>query len=233
MSTWTHIPLRCPDCGADFERPLLKGIHASRLPQVRADILAGRFQRFPCPACGMTLQVEDSTVYTDFERGHYVAVEPPDPPDWRASREKHVAIFDRCFTFGPPVAEELAHGMTPRLVFGVRALTEKLLAWDAGLDDRLIEGLKGQWLEEQGRGPADEELRLTSVLPGGHLVLVRLEPRDAPAPDGPESVATRPPVLLGHVCIPAWQYERALATRAQPYPWVGQDWAVDVFVTAP
>ena len=217
MSTWVHREVPCPGCGATNRTPILKGIHITRLPAVREDIVAGRFQRTTCPHCGFQAQIESTTVYTDFDNGQYIAVEPPAPKDWRAALAPHQAVFDRCFTMGPPIAEELGRGIRHRLVFGVDALREKVLLWDAGLDDRVLESCKGDWLASEGKGPRDEELRLTGVLPGGHCVLRRLSPRRE---------------LLGHTTLLADDYQRRLSGTGSQYPQLMGDWVVDLYVTS-
>jgi len=141
VSTWEHFDVACPRCGAGFRAPVLKGVHISWLPEVRETVRDGTFARHTCPSCGLTVQIESSTAYTDFEHGQYVGVESPERTDWRVARAHHLRVFDECFTFGPPVAEELAGSMIHRVVFGVHALREKVLVWDAGLDDRAVEAV--------------------------------------------------------------------------------------------
>ena len=49
MSTFYRHTLDCPACGVATEVNLAKGLHITRLPEVRAEILAGTFQVFDCP----------------------------------------------------------------------------------------------------------------------------------------------------------------------------------------
>ena len=217
MSTWVHRDVPCPGCGAVNATPMLKGIHISRLPAVRDDIVAGRFQRTLCPSCGYAAQLESSTVYTDFDNGQYIAVEPSNPADWRAALAPHQEVFDRCFTMGPPVAEELSRGIRHRLVFGVDALREKILLWDAGLDDRVLESCKADLLTSEKKDFREEELRLTGVLPGGHCVLRRTAPGR---------------VHLGHVTLLAETYQQRLAGTGSQYPQLMGAWVVDLYVTS-
>src|SRR4029079_15944705 len=54
--------------------------------------------------------------------------------------------------------------MTRRLIFGLAALREKLITFDAGLDDRVVELLKIQLLRDlRGNFAADDYFHLVAV----------------------------------------------------------------------
>lgn len=143
MSTFAARTVRCP-CGALRRADLADGLHITRLPEVRQKILDGTFHHVACHECGRVSVVQTKTLYTDFERLHWVAVAPPwlvsDWPSWAGIVS---AEFDHNLRVAAsPLVSDLAERFTVRLVFGLDALAEKLHAWDAGLDDRLVEGLK-------------------------------------------------------------------------------------------
>jgi hypothetical protein len=226
MSTYADRELRCTGCGHVWTTPILTGIHSTRLPEVRAAILEGTFQVIACPGCGATARVEAVTVYTDFERGHYLAVEMPAPEDWRATRGAAVKVFDDAFLFGPPIAQEMVLHMRCRVVFGLRALREKLLIWDADLNDRVVESLKAAWLRDHGLGPRDETLRVVLIHQGGHMLLGRFTREDR---------ATSPDVPIGYVTFPNAAYQAALSGYSRiagELPWLADDWVVDHWITA-
>jgi hypothetical protein len=251
MSTWYPYRLNCPACGTEGEVQLLKGIHVSRLAAVRRDLHEGRFQVHVCPSCAHRVQLEVPSVYTDFPNGQYIAVELPFPADVAGPRARHRQVFDACFLFGPDVAADLGARVRHRLVFGVAALREKVLAWGAGLDDRIVEALKADVLAADGLGHRDQMLRLVSVLPGNHLVFARLEPPSeatrAPLPVPlAGAVPTGSPVpprgaapyrcpggaVTGYVTVPERSYQRRLMDRASLFvslPMLSDDWVVDVF----
>jgi hypothetical protein len=233
VSTFYRHTLDCPACGVATEVNLAKGLHITRLPEVRAEILAGTFQVFDCPACGARAAVEARTVYTDFDRRQYVAVEPGPTADWAEARRLAVEVFDAAFTFGPPVAEELAGNMRCRLVFGMRSLREKLLIWDAGLDDRVVEALKADWLRRRGLELHAEVLRVVAVHEGGHILLARFDPAP-PLPEGVLAVQ-RAAAVLGFETFLGAQYERRLSLARQisgDYPFLQDPWVVDVYANA-
>ena len=250
MSTWYPYRFSCPDCGAPNELQLLKGIHIRRLPQVRAALLAGTLTQTTC-TCGRTLRVEAPTVYTDFASGQYIAVERPWPTDVADARKRQREVFDRCFTLGPDVAQQLGGELQTRLVFGMLALREKVLAWDAALDDRILEVLKAQLISEADLDPRRVVLRLAEVLEGGHLLFTRLEPPTQRAgvplpppaggalregsplpPAGEVAVHQVGATGLGWVTAPRRRYEQALMQRTrglEGLPWLGDPWLVDLY----
>lgn len=233
MSTWEPWSLSCPECRTVQTVPLLKGIHISRLPDVRRAILDGSFQTFDCPGCARRIQVEASTVCTDFPHHDYMGLEVRGTRDWRAARARHLAIFDSCFTFGPDPVAELGSGLRTRLVFGNAALREKLLLWEHGLDDRVVEALKGECLALRGLGPTDEELRVSQILEGGHLVFARMEPAELRDLPPRELVPISPYKVLGFETVPAPDYERRQLSAGKilrDWPALGDDWVVDLHV---
>jgi len=236
VSTWEHLPAQCPACANDFDVPVLKGLHVTRLPEVRTDILEGRFQQHVCPSCGTRIQLESTSVYTDFDNWHYVGIEAPSPSSWSEARKRHVDAFDANFILGPPAAQELAHAMVHRVVFGMHALREKLLVWDAGLDDKVVEAMKGDHLRRRGIDVRDEVLRVSAVLDGGHLLLARLSRWPLVDVDD-NGVTTLPlPELRGHVTFLFDDYQRMLMNQVDilgNYPWLNDNWVRDIHVAAP
>jgi hypothetical protein len=223
LSTWEPHALRCPICGHTTAAPLLKGMHITRLPEVKAAIRAGTFQLVPCGQCGALIHVEKPSIYTDFDAGHYVGIELAGATDWREGKDRHRKVYDQVFLLGPPIAAELATRTLHRVVFGLRALREKVLAWDAGLDDAVVEVAKLEILKRGAIRFTDQDLRLVAVLPpGDHLLFARY----ARPPPGPP----RRPRVIGHELGRRDWFDSLLARRAElreAYPWVFDDWFVD------
>jgi hypothetical protein len=226
VSTREVATIACPKCAERFDIALFRGLRIGRLPDVRRAILARSFEVFSCPACHAVVQAHQAPlVYTDFARFQYVAVEARGPADLAAVLARHREAFDRAFLFGPAVAEELARQLVPRLVFGLGALREKLLLSDAGLDDRVVEAVKGDLLAEAGLTPQAAQLRVEEVLDGGHLLCARL---------GPEGGGPTP--VQGWMTARAERVTRRAARRdaiSDDYPWLRTDWVVDLHLTAP
>lgn len=100
----------------------------------------------------------------------------------------------------PIVQQEMAPRMKQRVIFGLAALREKIVCFDAGVDDRLVEALKLQLLRDLGLTFAD----------GGyfHLVAVTgLELEFEYAPDAGSEVKRMP--------VPRGLLDELAADRAQ------------------
>lgn len=217
--------LACPACAERFDVALFRGMRIGRLPDVRRAILMRTFEVFDCPCCGARVQAHHTPlVYTDFARFQYIAVEGRGSADVGAALARHRAAFDHAFLFGPDLAEELGRQVAPRLVFGLGALREKLVLADAGLDDRVVEAVKGDLLREAGLAPQQAQLRVEEVLDGGHLLCARL---------GPEGAGPTP--VMGWVTATADRVARRAARResiGDDWPRLGRDWVVDLHLTA-
>ncbi len=234
MSTFVRQPLCCHACGEHFEVPLLKGMHITRIPQVRSSILDGTFQVFGCVRCGHAIHVERASIYTDFEEGQYVAIEVSGHPDPAEAVAFHQGVFDRCFAMAPAVTQDLSRHLRPRLVFGLAALREKLLCWDNDLDVRVLEVPKVDLMGERGWSAEHTVLRLAGLLGPGHMLLARY-PRIRLAPRSGHRVVQLP-APDQHVTLLRGAYEARLADPArarEAAPWVYQDWLVDASLGRP
>lgn len=230
MSTFVPYRLTCR-CGSETTVELAYGIHITRLPWARRQILDGTFQVFTCPACGAPTAVTRSTVYTDFDRNEYVAVEPSLASNWEDIRDRNDDVFDSAFLAGPPAAAEMGTRFRKRCVFGFPALREKLLIWDAALDDLVIEGVKGQLCERLDLHPDEVMFRLGAILPGGHLTFARFDPPPPPPPGvGVHQAAL--PCAVDVETVPASDYRDRVDRRGEildEYPWLRDDWLVDLY----
>jgi hypothetical protein len=229
MSTFYPHEVICPGCSRAFTVDVVRGIHITRLPRARQQILDGTFQVFTCPGCKRSMTVEGPSVYTDFERHHYVAIETSASASWQAAKLRHQTIFEDSFESGPDIAREMGRSFRRRLVYGLGRLREKLLLWDADLDDHVVEAVKGDLLARLGLGHRDAELVLATILEGGHLMFARLPARPRPEAEAARSVRSVDPV--GFETAPATDYERRLRGRdaiARDYPWLQDDWFVDI-----
>jgi len=210
---------------------VLAGIRAEDHPEVREAVLDGTFQEQSC-VCGEDVRIWTPAVYSDFQQGIYVALAGPFHATWREHVAEHAAAFDAAVTLGPPVARRLGAHLRHRLVLDVLALREKILIFEARLDDRVVEALKGDVWRERSLGDDHGVLRVSAVLPGGHLLMGRWRP-GAVTGDGPWVM--RSPTLLEHVTVTADRYQKRWLRRdaAADHPWLAHAWMVDLHVGAP
>jgi hypothetical protein len=110
-------------------------LNIQRTPAARDRILDRTFHRFS--TADGDFQVEKAMFYLDLARGQAFLVQPP------RERYRHAdasAALARMLTVLP--AAMRAQAQHVRLVFGLEELREKLVAADAGLDDRAVELMK-------------------------------------------------------------------------------------------
>jgi hypothetical protein len=232
VSTFRAYQATCPACQHQWKVDIARGLHITRLPEIREQLTTGKFQVFTCPSCSSPTVFEDTVIYTDFERHEYIACESAASASWQAAIARHQTVFRDCFEHGPPIAQDMGKAFKRRLVYGFRALREKIVLWDAGLDDRVVEAVKGDLLAEEGESPRDQVLRISRVLDGGHLLFSVHEPIRRPddVPPGMPFVMPMPPAH-DFLTAPAAMYQaRAVEGSAisRDYPWLADDWFIDI-----
>lgn len=163
---------------------LARGVHATRAPEVRAQILAGSLHRVPCAGCGAKIEVHRDFVFTDFKRGDWIRVATPAAlANWSAVEQETVAQFDRVMTCGAPVVAELAGKLRVRVVFDVDELRERFVIADAGLDDAIVECVKLSCVNERpDLARPGQRIRVRAVDPTGDLVVASV-PVEQPTAD--------------------------------------------------
>lgn len=144
MSVYQGRKLVCPACGSVMHRDVCVSLNGNRVPAVVDEIRAGRFQRFPCDGCGQVVVADGPLIYTDFDRKHWVGCFPRTvEAAWRVLEHQPAESFRRAMIdHAAPVIRAEADGYLVRTVFGLPALAEKILIWDHGLDDMVVEVVK-------------------------------------------------------------------------------------------
>lgn len=128
----------CSNCRQAFSVELARSVNASRFPAARQSILAGTMHRVSCVHCGARATVEKGFTYVDLERNTVISVRPRKERHTWDEASRH---FEAQLRLVPTRALKAGEGLT-RVVFGMGELREKLVAQDAGLDDRDVEMLK-------------------------------------------------------------------------------------------
>jgi hypothetical protein len=232
VSTFALRDAACSKCATPFQIEIAYGLHITRLPDIRKRLLDGTFQVHTCEKCGHKVLFESTVVFTDFERGEYVAAETPRSATWQTAIARHQTIFRDAFEHGPAIAHAQGVRMKRRLVFGFPALREKLVLWDAGLDDRVVEAVKGDLLRDEEMESSETVLRIATVLEGGHLMFAAFEPMRPPEdlpPDAPWQVPMRAP--FDFFTAPAEMVQARVASPSsisRDYPWIADEWFVDL-----
>ena len=129
-----RFEIACPKCGVSFEKDLPTAIFADK-PE-RNEILEGKFGEMTCPECGMAFILNYRFAYTD-ESKSFMIINDPDFIDKKA----RLAFSTSLGLIGLDRKNELyKHRL--RITYDYPSLKEKILIFEKGLDDRVIELMK-------------------------------------------------------------------------------------------
>src|SRR3569623_242685 len=203
MSPWIDVTADCPACGEATPMRSATSVHIARVPEIRTAVLERTLHRATC-RCGHELVVDTAFTYVDVERGHWIQVEPDRRrPDWAAVEAHTMRALTRGLDLTSPIISGLAENARRRVVFGIEELREKLVVWDAGIDDGLLECIKLRaWIDMPALMRAS--LLADRVTDDGGLELVRSDARRFAVPaswvdralDEQPSLAARYPELF-------------------------------------
>jgi hypothetical protein len=174
MSIFGNLTLDCPACNTPVDYALVHSVNADRRPELRGAILDGSFQRQACPSCQHAFRVEPEFLYIDLARTQYIGVWPASKRgQWRACAAQTRKVFDDAMGKNAPrEARALGENLIVRAVFGWPALVEKILARQAGIDDRSLEVAKLAVMRSQEElpMPGSSELRMVGERDGDPLL---------------------------------------------------------------
>lgn len=220
MSSFFPCDLPCTACGESHQVQLFRGIFGARLAHVRQQVIKRTFHRFACPACQHVTTAQSQLVFSDFGKHELVVVLPRvHVQEVRRQVEERYGSFAAQLAHEAGLLEIVQGETTCRVVFGYEAWREKLVAWDAGLDDYVLEAIKADRNIRHFNSPWAQQWRLTMRAAEGHFFL-----RNVTAAARPEVY----PVLV----VPAAEYEMRAAsidTIAIDYPWLHTKWLVDSY----
>ena len=128
MSTQISKEVGCPHCGAAVKTGMWPAISARDNPELRERVLDETLFDWKCPQCGYTAQLMYPCLYHDPERQFMVYVEP------NGCGKSETADAEEKF---PQLS-----GVKKRMVSTLAGLKEKMLIFEAGLDDAAVELVK-------------------------------------------------------------------------------------------
>jgi hypothetical protein len=153
MSDWVDLQVECTRCHHTFVDRSVDGMGVTWNPLIREAILEGMLNAFTCPACGNVFLLEKQFLYSDLERLHFLLVQPRAYVVSWPSAERDIDLLYQRHIVNEPTGvlftAEHHRRFKVRAVFGYEHLREKLLLWDAELDDRLVEIAKLRILRER------------------------------------------------------------------------------------
>ncbi len=178
MSVIRKESLACPSCQAVLDIEVLESINADRRPDLRQAIVEGRLQVENCSACKAQFRVAPSLNYIDAGRGQWISAQPLDQLGaWPQVEQTALRSFSKAYgAEAPAPARAIGAELVARVSFGWAGLREKIVAGEAGLDDRLLEFLKIAIIQAGASLSAGRELRLEAV-EGSSLVMIWTDSR--------------------------------------------------------
>lgn len=151
MSVSSTEKIACRFCQHEQEFTLWQSINATSDPELKDQLMSGELMTFTCQSCQKVAEVVWPLLYHDMERNLMV----------------HIRI-DEQLSDGqapqPDPVEDFMRGFTLRTVASRNELVEKVLIFEDGLDDRIIEIFKialRRQLEQDGQG-GDGELMFSA-----------------------------------------------------------------------
>ncbi len=214
QSKYTEGTASCPSCGASFDVVMWDRLEAVCNPERTAQLATGALLVAKCPTCGAVVPLDYPLFYIDREH-KAAAYYPAGRGELDAIRSAFVAASIRFadVDLGSLRRQEIEMRVTPHR----HQLVEKVTAWRAGLDDRSLEVLKAQLLDElRGRYPerAFADIQFTGMDAAGEKLVFDLFAQadgaaDGSIEDGPSEVV---PAGQG-ISIPLSFY-RAVASSA-------------------
>lgn len=138
----------CPGCGAVFSYPVWDIINVEKHPDMKKKAADGSAFRTVCPHCGAPIILLYQFMYYDRKEKIIVAV----GGDEKEPKEMKIWLWDHSREF---------EDYRKRAVSSINAFMEKLMIWNVGLNDKIIEILKAmawQQLQEKDPNAADEIL---------------------------------------------------------------------------
>jgi hypothetical protein len=152
MSIYEQRTLTCPHCGHQAVQSVAVSLNAARARVQRQAIMDGTFQRFECDACRERYRADGPLIYIDFDEKLWIGVFPApwESTWWKCEQEPALAFQRNVEENSPSMVKEWGPGFTIRTVFGLECLREKLVAYEAGVDDRVLEAFKLDLLRSMG-----------------------------------------------------------------------------------
>lgn len=148
MSTFLDQDITCRSCGQSWVRPVATFLdEPADLDRARLALQRDRFQRFACPGCDQRVIAARPLRWCDRRARLWVAMLPDAAetqwPRWERD-VRTMAAWD--IAQDGSDSSDLS-GWSLRLVFGLLALREKLIAHQEDLDDASLELLKLELLD--------------------------------------------------------------------------------------
>jgi len=144
VSTTSTTQVHCPECATEQEVLVVESANVQRFPDFRTRLLERTLMRFSCASCARPFVIEHEMLYTDLERRQFFGVFPRAAAAQFAECEQWIeTTYRKAFLEeGPSVVRQALDNCVRRVVFGYEQLREKVVCFEARLDDHILEAVK-------------------------------------------------------------------------------------------
>ncbi|MFZ2956938.1 MAG: CpXC domain-containing protein [Candidatus Ozemobacteraceae bacterium] len=158
MTTKDVQSITCPKCSHEQKFTLYPSINVSLEPKLKEKILDGSFCMFSCKKCSFEGQIAYDTLYHDMKQKIFIYFNNTEKKMTVRSLEKLMKQTRKMAQISSEPDNYLI-----RLVHSKNDLIEKILLFDEGLNDKVIELLKVPILSENDM-PLDTELYFEGIV---------------------------------------------------------------------
>ena len=138
MSSFYNEMIECPKCKNKSSFRIWKSINTQLDPEMKEKVKDGSAFTFTCPECNNQTTVDYGFLYHQMEDSIMIAYAPDD-----ASAEMYYGLFTGKQKLPKEMENVFAEGeYITRITSSVNSLREKIIIFENGLDDRLIEFYK-------------------------------------------------------------------------------------------
>lgn len=141
------VAIVCPICNRSHDTETSTIIDAHESEEIREKIIKGTFFDFDCPECGHHSQLHYSCMYRDEDIREYIYLS--------ADQDLEKAAENAQKILGKSISDGLL-----RIVHTAQELKEKILIFEHGWDDRMIEICKGISLSQF---PSDDKFYVEEI----------------------------------------------------------------------
>lgn len=163
MSKQVETEFVCPQCEKPGKAHIYQSVNVTLSPELKEKVLNFELFLASCPHCDAQLAVTNHFLYHDMDRGIMLQMHPlPDRDRWR----EYVRYDEEGFrqSVGMMGGDKTANVPDFRICFGPLELKEKILLFDAGLNDKVVETCKLRFLVQKREEFQD---KIPSVYFGG------------------------------------------------------------------
>lgn len=207
MSMEQTVSVTCPACQAENACTLWSSLNADLDPAAKEQLLDGSLFEFTCEACGHTALLNYEMLYHDMQHRVMVSYCPPEQAEQRMAEFEEIRRQNEA-------AGVSMQDYRFRIVTSQNALREKVLIFDLGLDDRIVEITKLYTLVQVDRDHPDCDI--------GDAFFMEHEGRYFFYIDGEENLTTSIPPNMYHMM--EQEYGAQLAAQEEEYQ-IDLDWA--------